>query len=182
MLINRRRFLVGLGGVAALVAAPSIVRSANIMPVRALPPELLLDVFHDEKLITTLTLKNLSSVHQAGGFITSFFGLPFKKGDIPPGFKPEFGDGMGSTAFNVATYSDGSLKFACFHLKVPVAIPASGELPIPVIKARGNLLSVPALSLTDAWRDVNHRGVRAYAPREHYRDAVGKLRPFTVDP
>lgn len=36
--LTRRRFLVGLGGLAALVAAPSLVRASSIMPVRALPP------------------------------------------------------------------------------------------------------------------------------------------------
>lgn len=35
--LPRRRFLVGLAGVAALVASPSLVRACNIMPVRAIP-------------------------------------------------------------------------------------------------------------------------------------------------
>lgn len=35
--LTRRRFLVGLAGVAAVVAAPSLVRAGSIMPVRALP-------------------------------------------------------------------------------------------------------------------------------------------------
>lgn len=83
--------------------------------------------------VTTLDIVNTSSSTQSSNFVTQMFGHPFKKGDIANGCSggaPTF-QLMGGTnipfseGLNPVCWTDGSLKWAPFMLKVPVSIGGS---------------------------------------------------------
>lgn len=114
-------------------------------------------------LITTMTVVNTSGSTQATDFVTSIFGHPFKKGDIVSGCSggaPKFElTGGTNIPFSEGTapvcWSDGSLKWAPFMLRVPTSIAGSGSITINIKSggttpsASGRALSDFALSSTD---------------------------------
>ena len=92
-------------------------------------------------LITTLTLANTSGSTVAANSVTPMFGHPFRKGDIHGGCSsgaPVFklNDGVTNVPFseslNPTCWSDGSLKFASFMLRIPTTIAGSGTLTIKI--------------------------------------------------
>ncbi len=92
-------------------------------------------------LITSMTISNTSGSTQATNFVTQIFGHPFKRGDIPNGCSggaPQFQltDGTNvpfSEGLVPFCWSDGSLKWAPFMLKVPASIAGSGSLTINIL-------------------------------------------------
>lgn len=111
-------------------------------------------------LLTTMTLVNTSGSTQATNFVTDIFGHPFKKGDIPTGTTPKFELTNGTDVpFSMGSapiyWSDGSLKWAPFMLRVPTTIAGSGTLTINIMSggttpsASGRALSDFATGSTD---------------------------------
>ncbi len=85
--------------------------------------------------LATLTLVNTSGSTQAADFVSPIFGWPFKMGDIPTGYAPQFQiAGINQPySWGCQTYwSDGSLKFAAFMLRCDTAIAGSGSLSIDI--------------------------------------------------
>lgn len=87
-------------------------------------------------LLATMTLVNTSGSQVAANHIPPMFGHPFKKGDIPYGSYPRFELADTTTVpyswGNQRTWSDGSLKFASFMIRVPTTIASNGTLDISV--------------------------------------------------
>ena len=98
------------------------------------------------RFLTTLTLVDTGGSAVAANSVTPMFGHPFRKGDIPSGCSgaaPDFrlNDGTTPVPFSESLrptcWSDGSLKFASFMLRVPNtgagnAIPADGTATIRI--------------------------------------------------
>jgi len=123
-------------------------------------------------LITTITLANTSaSVAVPTNSVTPMFGHVFRKGDIASGCSgaaPIFrlDDGVTNVPFSESLrpvcWSDGSLKFAAFMLRVPNtgagdAIPANGSVAIKIYTG-GKTPSVSGRLLSDfasAGTDLN---------------------------
>lgn len=114
-------------------------------------------------LLTTLTLANTSaSVAVPTNSVTPMFGHVFKKGDIGSGCTggaPDFrlNDGVTEVPFSESLkptcWSDGSLKFASFMLRVPNtgagnAIPANGTATIKIYSG-GSTPSASGRALSD---------------------------------
>lgn len=107
-------------------------------------------------LLTTMTLVNTSGSTQAANFVTDIFGHPFKKGDIPNGCTggaPQFQLTNGtnvpfSEGLAPFCWSDGSLKWAPFMLRVPTSIAGSGSLTINILSG-GSTPASSSRSLSD---------------------------------
>lgn len=107
-------------------------------------------------LLTTMTLVNTSGSTQVANFVTDIFGHPFKKGDIPNGCSgaaPQFQLTNGtnipfSEGLVPLCWSDGSLKWAPFLLRVPTSIAGSGSLTINILNG-GTTPSASSRSLSD---------------------------------
>jgi hypothetical protein len=63
LILPRRKFLTGLFG---LVAAPAVVKASSLMPVKMMPPELVLEQFAYLEYSTgfTVTHKEIEDSHQ----------------------------------------------------------------------------------------------------------------------
>lgn len=80
--------------------------------------------------VTTLDIVNASSSTQSANFVTQVFGHPFKKGDVANGcsggapiFQTIGGTNIPfSEGLNPVCWSDGSLKWAPFMVKIPTSI------------------------------------------------------------
>jgi hypothetical protein len=107
-------------------------------------------------LLTTMTIQNTSGSTQATNFVTQIFGHPFKKGDIANGCttgapKFELTNGTNvpfSEGLAPVCWSDGSLKWAPFMLRVPTSIAGSGSLTIN-IKTGGTFPSASSRGTSD---------------------------------
>src|SRR5207302_536152 len=84
-----------------------------------------------------MTLTNTGHSDQAANFVTEIFGHPFKKGDIPAATYPEFqlmdGTACPYSMGALSTWSDGSLKFASFMLRVPASVGGNGSVIVKVL-------------------------------------------------
>jgi hypothetical protein len=105
--------------------------------------------------LATLSLVNTSGSIVAADFIPPMFGHPFRKGDVPAGAYPRFEladtTEVPYTMFNKATWSDGSLKFASFLLRVPSTVAGSGSLAVTVKASE----SAPATSSSRSLADLS---------------------------
>jgi|GEM_PF-4225102 len=124
-------------------AARDYVLSANLDGVSGLG---LTSSFHidapanlpdsDSSVLTTFTVSNTSGSTVAADFIPPMFGHPFKKGDIATGHYPKFetvgGTNIPYTMFGQTYWSDGSLKFASFLIRVPTTVAGSGSITVNV--------------------------------------------------
>jgi hypothetical protein len=90
----------------------------------------------DSSVITTFTVSNTSGSTVAADFVAPMFGHPFKKGDIATGHYPKFetigGTNIPYTMFGQTYWSDGSLKFASFLIRVPSTVAGSGSITVNV--------------------------------------------------
>lgn len=106
-------------------------------------------------VLATMTLANTSGLTVSSDFIPPMFGHPFRKGDVPTGRYPKFelagGTNVPYTMFNTRLWSDGSLKFASFLIRVPTTIAASGTLSL-LVKTTA---SAPAASSSRALSDLS---------------------------
>ncbi len=107
-------------------------------------------------LITSLTIQNTSGSIQAANFVTQIFGHPFRKGDIANGCSggaPQF-QLVGGTNVPFSEglvpicWTDGSLKWAPFMLRVPTTIAGSASLTINILSG-GHTPSASSRALSD---------------------------------
>jgi len=110
-----------------------------------------------------MTLVNTSGSTQSANFVTQTFGHPFRKGDIANGcsggapiFQLTGGTNVPfSEGLKPICWTDGSLKWAPFMLRVPASIAGNGTLTINILSggttpsASGRALSDFATSSTD---------------------------------
>ncbi len=122
---SRRSFLLAtsalLGSLTAPAEAVPLVSFAGVVT----------------SLITTMTIANTSGSAQSAPFVSPMFGHAFKKGDIPAGQYPQFKQADTTlcpmTMWEPVYWSDGSLKFAGFLIRVPTAgITGNGSITISI--------------------------------------------------
>lgn len=89
-----------------------------------------------DKQLASLTLRNTTASPQAANFVTQTFGQPFVMGDIPAGSYPHFktadGQTCPATIWGAVSWPDGSMRFCCVMMRVPLGIAASSSIPIQV--------------------------------------------------
>jgi hypothetical protein len=131
---------------AGLVAALSYASGAKAILLSGAPVP-------NTGLLATFQILNTSGSTQATNFITPIFGHPFKAGDIPSGTYPIFklDDNTVcsySVSSSLATWADGSLKFAAFMLLVPTSISGNGTININVYSG-GSAPAASSRALSD---------------------------------
>lgn len=101
--------------------------------------------------ITTLTLTNTSGSTQAANFITPIFGQAFKKGDVTTAPIFTLNDGTTIVPFSMSAttqWTDGSIKWAAFMLRVPTTIAGSSSITIKIFSG-GTVPAASSRVLTD---------------------------------
>ena len=106
--------------------------------------------------VTSFAIKNTSASTQTTPFVTKMFGHAFKKGDMLVGglnTYPTFKVGATTVPYSVGaetTWSDGSLKFASFMMRIPTGnnIAGNGTLTVDVYNG-GTKPSNSSRSLAD---------------------------------
>lgn len=89
-------------------------------------------------LVTTATLVNDSVSTQPTNFVTPFFGMQFKKGDLAGASYPKFtlstdtATQLPFTLHSKSTWSDGSWKFCGVFGRIPTTVAGSGSITLNV--------------------------------------------------
>lgn len=102
-------------------------------------------------LLTTLKIVNTSGSTQATNFITPIFGQAFKKGDVTTAPVFRLTDGTTLVPFSMSSptqWTDGSIKWAAFMLRVPTTIAGNGSLTINIYSG-GSAPSNSSRTLSD---------------------------------
>lgn len=100
-----------------------------------------------------LAMVNETGAEQPADIVSPMFGVPFVQGKIPQGTYPQFRVGASGpvcppTFWGVTSWPDGSMKFCCAMVRIPVPVAAGGTLNIGV-RSGGSAPAAGARSPSD---------------------------------